>query len=268
MINITQIEDAVKFAIDGNEETSYPLNEIYFTVNKGTDLITFKNINSDRIIVNELINNITVEGNPTNKDSIIQDLNPILYKIGGGGSEVDLSNYYTKDETDALLDNYYTKEENDALLDDYYTKEEVNDLIANIGSGNLLAKCPINKLNLDTTEFQAIDESGNEGTTFEVYRNGNVVNIILSLKTTGNVRNGDNAILIGGVPEGYRPITTLRFNNEYADTTFNNEILYITIYPDSRNMNLRVSNTVAYDTIINIGITYITNDAFPTADII
>lgn len=57
--------------------------------------------------------------------------------ISGGGGGGDLSNYYTKDEVDALipeevdLTDYYTKEETDALipevdLDNYYTKAEVD----------------------------------------------------------------------------------------------------------------------------------------------
>ena len=57
--------------------------------------------------------------------------------ISGGGGGGDLSNYYTKEEVDALipeevdLTDYYTKEETDALipevdLDNYYTKAEVD----------------------------------------------------------------------------------------------------------------------------------------------
>ena len=63
--------------------------------------------------------------------------------IGNGDIEVDLSDYYTKEQTDALvngvevdLSDYYTKAQTDALLDsvevdlsDYYTKTQTDALV-------------------------------------------------------------------------------------------------------------------------------------------
>lgn len=257
MINIEKIEDAVKFTLDGNEETSYPLNEIYFTINKGTKIITFKNINSDRIIVNELIANITVEGNPTDKTTIIQDLNPILYKIGGGGN-VDLRNYYTKNETDTLLDNFYDK-------------DEVDNLLSGIGSTNFIAKCPISGINIDTTKFTDIDNTDSEGTTFNIYRNGNMVNMIVSIKTKVKIPWGDIPVLVNAIPEGYRPITTVRYTGDYQDMTTNDETYHITVLSNG-DMFLKNSAVATYQiqsgAILNMNITYLSNEEFPIADII
>lgn len=49
-----------------------------------------------------------------------------------GSTDVDLSDYYTKEETDEKLEGYYTKEETDEKLEGYYTKEETDELINSI----------------------------------------------------------------------------------------------------------------------------------------
>ncbi|MCC8013769.1 MAG: hypothetical protein LIO87_01110 [Eubacterium sp.] len=43
--------------------------------------------------------------------------------------DIDLSDYYTKEETDETLTDYYTKEETDETLTDYYTKEETDETL-------------------------------------------------------------------------------------------------------------------------------------------
>ena len=47
---------------------------------------------------------------------------------GGGGGSVDLTNYYTKAETNNLFTPYYTKVETDGLFTPYYTKVETDGL--------------------------------------------------------------------------------------------------------------------------------------------
>ena len=47
---------------------------------------------------------------------------------GGGGGSVDLSNYYTKTQTNGLFSPYYDSGEVDALLTSYYTKTETDGL--------------------------------------------------------------------------------------------------------------------------------------------
>ena len=48
---------------------------------------------------------------------------------GGSGGNVDLSNYYTKTETDGLFTPYYTQAQTDTLLTNYYTETEANNLL-------------------------------------------------------------------------------------------------------------------------------------------
>ena len=43
---------------------------------------------------------------------------------GGGGGSVDLSNYYTKAQTNGLFSPYYSSTETDNLLTSYYTQTE------------------------------------------------------------------------------------------------------------------------------------------------
>ena len=50
---------------------------------------------------------------------------------GGGGGSVDLTNYYTKAETNNLFTPYYTKTETDDLFTSYYTKTETDGLLNN-----------------------------------------------------------------------------------------------------------------------------------------
>lgn len=45
----------------------------------------------------------------------------------GDVSKIDLSNYFTKSEINAMFANYYTQSEIDDMFDDYYTKTEVDD---------------------------------------------------------------------------------------------------------------------------------------------
>ena len=47
---------------------------------------------------------------------------------GGGGGSVDLSNYYTKAQTNGLFSPYYDSGEVDGLLTSYYTKTETDGL--------------------------------------------------------------------------------------------------------------------------------------------
>ena len=48
---------------------------------------------------------------------------------GGGGGSVDLSNYYTKAQTNGLFSPYYSSTETDNLLTSYYTQTETDNLL-------------------------------------------------------------------------------------------------------------------------------------------
>ena len=57
-------------------------------------------------------------------------VNTAIINGGGGGTgTTDLTNYYNKTETDALLNNKYNKSETDALLNNKYNKSETDTLL-------------------------------------------------------------------------------------------------------------------------------------------
>jgi hypothetical protein len=58
------------------------------------------------------------------------------YDGSGGGTGIDLSNYYTKSEIDRFLSNIYTKSDIQVLLSLYYTKSEIDEKL-----GNLIVDC-------------------------------------------------------------------------------------------------------------------------------
>ena len=91
---------------------------------------------------------------------------------GGGGGSVDLSNYYTKAETnnlftpyydsgevDGLFTSYYTKVETDGLFTPYYTKVETDGLFTpyytKVETDGLLN----NKLNVSNPEITGVLKS-------------------------------------------------------------------------------------------------------------
>ena len=57
-------------------------------------------------------------------------VNTAIINGGGGGTgTTDLTNYYNKTETDALLNNKYNKSETDALINNKYNKSETDTLL-------------------------------------------------------------------------------------------------------------------------------------------
>ena len=78
----------------------------------------------------EQISNIQVNDVPVARDNI-QDLLSVLFASnegGGGGGTVDLSNYYTKPETNTLVSSKVDKVEGKQLSTEDYTTEEKNKL--------------------------------------------------------------------------------------------------------------------------------------------
>ena len=102
------------------------------------------------------------------------------------GGRVDLSNYYTKTETDGLFTPYYTQAQADNLLD---TKLNVNNLqnmegALNIGSVNGTSKIVLNSV-------------GDNGKDFDVKGNHQVASLdstsyIKGTNTISNTFNADN----------------------------------------------------------------------------
>ena len=67
----------------------------------------------------------------------------------GGGNNVDLSNYYTKDEVNSKLEGYIE----DDVLGSYYTKNEVNELIDNFDSTQYYTKTEVDSMIPSTEGF-------------------------------------------------------------------------------------------------------------------
>ena len=107
----------------------YPLNEISYTVENESETVSFYNRFYNKIMT-EQISNIQVNDVPVTRDNI-QDLLSVLFASnegGGGGGTVDLSNYYTKPETNTLVSSKVDKVEGKQLSTEDYTTEEKNKL--------------------------------------------------------------------------------------------------------------------------------------------
>lgn len=120
-INTTAKYAELKF---DNKSDLYPLNEISYTVENDSETVSFYNRFYNKIVT-EQISNIQVNDVPVTRDNI-QDLLSVLfagYEVTGGGT-VDLSNYYTKPETNTLFENKVDKVEGKQLSTEDYTTEE------------------------------------------------------------------------------------------------------------------------------------------------
>lgn len=74
----------------------------------------------------------------------------------GDVSKIDLSNYFTKSEINAMFANYYTQSEIDDMFDGYYTKTEVDDkLVLKANAAEVYTKTEAD--NKFLTEHQSLD---------------------------------------------------------------------------------------------------------------
>ena len=108
-----------------NKSDLYPLNEISYTVENDSETVSFYNRFYNKIVT-EQISNIYVNDVPVTRDNI-QELLSVLfagYEVTGGGGTVDLSNYYTKPETNTLLDTKVNKVDGKQLSTEDYTTVE------------------------------------------------------------------------------------------------------------------------------------------------
>ena len=119
-INTTAKYAELKF---DNKSDLYPLNEISYTVENDSETVSFYNRFYNKIVT-EQISNIQVNDVPVTRANI-QDLLSVLFAgYEGGGGTVDLSNYYTKPETNTLLGTKVDKVEGKQLSTEDYTTEE------------------------------------------------------------------------------------------------------------------------------------------------
>lgn len=120
-INTTAKYAELKF---DNKSDLYPLNEISYTVENDSETVSFYNRFYNKIVT-EQISNIQVNDVPVTRNNI-QDLLSVLfagYEVTGGGT-VDLSNYYTKPETNTLIDTKVDKVTGKQLSTEDYTTED------------------------------------------------------------------------------------------------------------------------------------------------
>lgn len=124
MLKINTTSKYAEFKSDTKSDL-YPLNEISYTVENESETVSFYNRFYNKIVT-EQISNIQVNDVPVTRDNI-QDLLSVLFAAnegGGGGGTVDLSNYYTKPETNTLLDTKVDKVTGKQLSTEDYTTEE------------------------------------------------------------------------------------------------------------------------------------------------
>lgn len=128
MLKINTTNKYAEFKSDTKSDL-YPLNEISYTVENESETVSFYNRFYNKIMT-EQISNIQVNDVPVARDNI-QDLLSVLFASnegGGGGGTVDLSNYYTKPETNTLVSSKVDKVEGKQLSTEDYTTEEKNKL--------------------------------------------------------------------------------------------------------------------------------------------
>lgn len=124
MLKINTTSKYAEFKSDTKSDL-YPLNEISYTVENESETVSFYNRFYNKIMT-EQISNIQVNDVPVTRDNI-QELLSVLFAAnegGGGGGTVDLSNYYTKPETNTLLETKVDKVEGKQLSTEDYTTEE------------------------------------------------------------------------------------------------------------------------------------------------
>lgn len=157
MLDIKKINNSVVVVSDDNifypndNTNSYPLNSLMVVVDE-SDMAIFKSAANGDVLFSALIDDLTINGSKTSKDTIFNDLDSVISATqgGGGGGTVDA---YTKAESDAK---YGTKEEQESLRGDVenalgeiaalgydkadkkdtYTKAEVDEKLSDVKGGD------------------------------------------------------------------------------------------------------------------------------------
>lgn len=154
-INTTAKYAELKF---DDKSDLYPLNEISYTVENDSETVSFYN-RFYKKIVTEQISNIHVNDVPVTRANI-QDLLSVLFAgYEGGGGSVDLSNYYTKPETNSLLDTKVDKVEGKGLSTEDYTTAEKTKLagLKNYDDTDVKADIAANTAAIEAEVIRATD---------------------------------------------------------------------------------------------------------------
>ena len=138
----------------------------------GTQFIKLLNTGSSNLATEEFVNTAIINGG-----------------VGGGTGTTDLTNYYNKTETDALLNNKYNKTETDALLNNKYNKTETDALLNNKYNKTETDTLLDAKLNVNNPQnMEGILNIGSVGGTSKI-----IINAVSSSKDF--YVNGDAQIL-------------------------------------------------------------------------
>lgn len=110
MFNISRSNNSLLITSNDNSQfpwkdgkMSIPMNSVTYVIDE-SDYIAFRSISNNDILFTALIDEIQIEGESVTKDTIIEKFDAVANGSTGGSGSVDLSNYYTKEETDALVD--------------------------------------------------------------------------------------------------------------------------------------------------------------------
>lgn len=155
MLDIKKINNSVVVVSDSNifypndNTNSYPLNSLMVVVDD-SDMVIFKSASNGDVLFSALIEDLTINGSKTSKDTIFNDLDSVISAAtggGGGGGSVDA---YTKAESDAK---YATKEYAEEIafnsgndikdeigtyvseISDYVDNGKINYIVKNIADG-------------------------------------------------------------------------------------------------------------------------------------
>jgi hypothetical protein len=144
------------FTVEGSENNYYPYDgQLFFPFNSvivvmdESDIITFRSTTNYDVLFSGKIGYIDIDDETVTKNNIISKFSDVANQESGGGGGGDLTNYYTKSETNALLidkadksDTYTKTQVDDAIdnaienidLSDYYTKTETDALIPDVSN--------------------------------------------------------------------------------------------------------------------------------------
>lgn len=189
-INTTSKYAELKF---DDKSDLYPLNEISYTVENESETVSFYNRFYNKIVT-EQITNIQVNDVQVDRTNI-QDLLSVLFaSYGGGGGSVDLSNYYTKPETNTLLNNKVDKVAGKGLSTNDYTTAEKTKLagLENYDDTDVKDDIAANTaaITAEVTRAKAAESTLNSKIpTLQSNYIGNSKNFVYAEGTAGSVKN-------------------------------------------------------------------------------
>lgn len=112
MIYITDEDHSIR--VEGEEVSRHypyvgvltiPKNTVLMVLDEKSNMVVFKSASNYDTWFTGILGNIYIEGVLVTRDNIVDKFNAVAYELpsGTGSTDVDLSNYYTKDEVDYLI---------------------------------------------------------------------------------------------------------------------------------------------------------------------